>query len=229
MDGEYLKTALDTARVYTAGIFRRLREHEYDPKLMKLYVVGGGGCLISRYRDGNINDPEYRREIIDAFVNSVYVYDDKLILTYNYKDGSQALTLQEVEAALSSDLTGMCPPKKEYKKDMFRENPDKIGVFCCPNAGISRCIFEDVKPLFSLWVRYRTPVQLNIRRRRTSQNLSAVSHFPRPKFCKRLRAFSISRKRSDQNVLHQHAIPQQHGGHHAATARWKSAGRRQDP
>ena len=67
---------------------------------------------ISRYRDGNINDPEYRREIIDTFVNSVYVYDDKLILTYNYKDGSQTLTLQEVEAALSSDLTGMCPPWK---------------------------------------------------------------------------------------------------------------------
>lgn len=67
---------------------------------------------ISRYRDGNINDPEYRREIIDIFVNSVYVYDDKLILTYNYKDGSQTLTLQEVEAALSSDLTGMCPPSQ---------------------------------------------------------------------------------------------------------------------
>ena len=112
---------------------------------------------------------------------------------------------------------------------MFRENPDFIGVFCCPNAGFSRCIFEDVKPLLSLWVQYRTPVQLNIRRRRTSQNLSAVLHFPSPKFCKRLRAFSISRKRSDQNVLHQHAIPQQHGGHHAATARWKSAGRRQNP
>ena len=110
---------------------------------------------------------------------------------------------------------------------MFRENPDFIGVFCYPNAGFSRCIFEDVKPLFSLWVRYRTPVQLNIRRRRTSQNLSAVSHFPRPKFCKRLRAFSISRKRSDQNVLHQHAIPQQHGVHHEATARRKSTGRRQ--
>ena len=67
---------------------------------------------ISRYRDGNISDPEYRREIIDTFVNSVYVYDDKLILTYNYKDGSQTLTLQEVEAALSSDLTGICPPYK---------------------------------------------------------------------------------------------------------------------
>lgn len=46
---------------------------------------------------------------------------------------------------------------------MFCENPDFIGVFCCPNAGFSRCIFEDVKPLFSLWVQYRTPVQLNMR------------------------------------------------------------------
>ena len=45
-------------------------------------------------------------------MNSVFVYDDKLILTYNYKDGSQTLTLQEIEAALSSDLTGMCPPKE---------------------------------------------------------------------------------------------------------------------
>ena len=54
--------------------------------------------------------PDYRREIIDTFVNSVYVYDDRLLLTYNYKDGSQTLTLKEIEAALSSDLTSMCPP-----------------------------------------------------------------------------------------------------------------------
>ena len=65
---------------------------------------------VSRSKDGNINDPDYRREIIDTFVNSVFVYDDKLILTYNYKDGSQTLTLQEIEAALSSDIIGMCPP-----------------------------------------------------------------------------------------------------------------------
>ena len=53
----------------------------------------------------NINDPDYRREIIDTFVNSVYVYDDRLLLTYNYKDGSQTLTLKEIEAALSSDFS----------------------------------------------------------------------------------------------------------------------------
>ena len=46
IDGEYLKTITDTAKEYADGIFRRLREHGYDSKLMKLYVVGGGGCLI---------------------------------------------------------------------------------------------------------------------------------------------------------------------------------------
>lgn len=45
----YLTAIQSTAREYVAGIFRRLREHEYDPELMKLYVVGGGGCLIKNF------------------------------------------------------------------------------------------------------------------------------------------------------------------------------------
>ena len=64
---------------------------------------------ISKYKYGNINDFNYKKEIIDTFVNSVFVYDDKLVLTYNYKDGSQTLTLQEIESALSSNFTSMCP------------------------------------------------------------------------------------------------------------------------
>ena len=51
IDGKYLETVVKTAKQYTAGIFRRLREHEYDHKLMKLYVVGGGGCLIRNFAD----------------------------------------------------------------------------------------------------------------------------------------------------------------------------------
>jgi len=45
----YLSAIQATAKDYVAGIFRRLREHEYDPELMKLYVVGGGGCLIKNF------------------------------------------------------------------------------------------------------------------------------------------------------------------------------------
>ena len=46
---DYLKTITDTATEYVAGIFQRLREHEYNPELMRLYVLGGGSCLIRTF------------------------------------------------------------------------------------------------------------------------------------------------------------------------------------
>ena len=45
----YLSVIRDTAADYVAGIFRKLREREYDPESMKLYVVGGGGCLVRNF------------------------------------------------------------------------------------------------------------------------------------------------------------------------------------
>ena len=52
----------------------------------------------------------FQKEIIDIFVNSVYVYDDKLLLTYNYKNGTQTLTLDEIHAVLGSDIEHGTPP-----------------------------------------------------------------------------------------------------------------------
>ena len=46
---QYLNTIREAAKDYVAGIMRRLREHEYTPELMRLYVVGGGGCLIRNF------------------------------------------------------------------------------------------------------------------------------------------------------------------------------------
>ena len=45
---------------------------------------------------------EQRQRLIDSFVNAVYLYEDKIILTFNYKDGSKTITLAEVEG---SDLS----------------------------------------------------------------------------------------------------------------------------
>lgn len=46
---QYLDTIRESASEYVTGIMRRLREHEYNPELMKLYVVGGGSCLIKNF------------------------------------------------------------------------------------------------------------------------------------------------------------------------------------
>ena len=39
----------DTAHDYVEGIMRSLREHEYNPMLMKLWFMGGGACLIRNF------------------------------------------------------------------------------------------------------------------------------------------------------------------------------------
>ena len=43
------QTMTQVAKGYAAKVFRKLREHGYDPRLMKLYVVGGGGCLLKNF------------------------------------------------------------------------------------------------------------------------------------------------------------------------------------
>lgn len=40
---------------------------------------------ISRSKYGDPDNKEYQRQIIDIFLNSIYVFDDKLVFTYNYK------------------------------------------------------------------------------------------------------------------------------------------------
>ncbi len=46
---EYVQVIREAAADYAAEIMRKLREHEYDPKTMRLWIVGGGGCLIRNF------------------------------------------------------------------------------------------------------------------------------------------------------------------------------------
>ena len=85
------------------------------PKYTKEEIVQ----WISQYKYGNIEDTDYRKEIIDTFLNSIYVYDDRLVFTYNYRDGTETLTLQDIEAAFGSDLKNGAPPQKHREIDCF--------------------------------------------------------------------------------------------------------------
>ena len=74
------------------------------PLLTKEQIV----FWISQFKKGDIDNLQYRQSVIDVFVNAVYLYDDKMILTYNYKDGSKTVTLEQVNG---SDLVAPTPPK----------------------------------------------------------------------------------------------------------------------
>ncbi len=48
----------------------------------------------------------------DTFLNSIYVYDDKLVLTYNYKDGVTELPFDVVKNGFVSTEESPCLPIK---------------------------------------------------------------------------------------------------------------------
>ncbi len=83
-------------------------EQLQKPEITKDHIV----CFIERYRKINVNDLENRKRLIDTFVNSIYLFDDKIVFAFNYKDGTRELTLKELEEELSSDLDGATPPRK---------------------------------------------------------------------------------------------------------------------
>lgn len=50
---KYLTAIRGSATEYVQGIFRKLREHEYHPDMMRLVVVGGGSCLVKNFGQYN--------------------------------------------------------------------------------------------------------------------------------------------------------------------------------
>jgi len=71
---------------------------------------------ISQFKYGDVDSIDYQRKIIDIFVNSIRLYDDKIIFTYNYKDGTETISLADIEAALGSDLGDGSPPTTLRKR-----------------------------------------------------------------------------------------------------------------
>lgn len=75
-----------------------LQEEMHKPLLTREQIA----FFIYRFRKFDVTKREQRQRLIDSFVNAVYLYEDKIILTFNYKDGSKTITLADVEG---SDLS----------------------------------------------------------------------------------------------------------------------------
>ena len=52
---------------------------------------------------------KHQRQIIDTFVNSVYVFDDRVVLNFNFTDDAKTVTREEV---LGSSAVDNAPPKQ---------------------------------------------------------------------------------------------------------------------
>lgn len=46
---KYLNPVIEVGRKYVASIFDALRKHGFDPRIMKLYIIVGGGLLVKNF------------------------------------------------------------------------------------------------------------------------------------------------------------------------------------
>ena len=118
--------------ILTASAKTRLKEPEARQNELKLSIMQAElqkpkytkeqivSC-INRFKYGDEDDIEYQKQIIDTFINAICVFDDKLVFTYNFKDGTEAIPLKAVEDAFGSNLTQAALPNwvKAISFDLF--------------------------------------------------------------------------------------------------------------
>lgn len=71
---------------------------------------------LTRFRKLDTTNVEHKKRLIDSFINAIYLFDDRIIFTFNYKDGSRTITFDEIENSdLCSDLTSLGAPKVKIR------------------------------------------------------------------------------------------------------------------
>ena len=64
-----------------------------------------------RFRKLDMSQQEQRQALVDTFINAIYLYDDKVLITFNYKEGTETVTFGEaVKAEKSSDMSARDAP-----------------------------------------------------------------------------------------------------------------------
>ena len=70
---------------------------------------------IERFRKLNIEKEEDKKCLIDNFINAIYLYDDKITFTFNYKDGTKTVLLSECDfTSVGSDTDCFGPPRHDF-------------------------------------------------------------------------------------------------------------------
>ena len=88
-----------------------------------------------RFRKLDMTQPEQRQALVDTFINAIYLYDDKVLITFNYKEGTETVAFGEaVKAEKSSDMSARGAPDIERQivrfGDVFRYvTPKNRGLY----------------------------------------------------------------------------------------------------
>ena len=73
---------------------------------------------LHRFRKLDVRQKGHRKMLIDTFINAIFLYDDKMVITFNYKEGTKTITFAELQEAISnkngSDLDCLAAPYRVF-------------------------------------------------------------------------------------------------------------------
>ena len=76
--------------------------------------------FLDRFRKLDVRQLSHRRMLIDTFINAVFLYDDKLVLTYNFREETETITFDDLKNKLregfsGSDMSSVAAPKQGFQ------------------------------------------------------------------------------------------------------------------
>ena len=126
---KYTESLLDAPRAAYNKIFEKIEaadaakcDLEIDLAKLKIankirYTEDDINIWLKSFCRGDLFDHEFRRRIIDVFINTIYLYDDKVVIYYNIKSGKQVSYIEmldsiedESEPEVSDSLNGVRIP-----------------------------------------------------------------------------------------------------------------------
>lgn len=76
----------------------KLAKPKVSPEFMTFWL--------HRFRKLDVRKLSHKKMLIDTFINAIYLYDDKMFITFNYKDGTRTVTFEDIKTALTQKNTG---------------------------------------------------------------------------------------------------------------------------
>lgn len=93
---------------------------------------------LHRFRKLDVTKQSHRKMLIDTFINAIYLYDDKMLITFNYKDGTKKITFSDIQEVSKRDASGSdleCSPAPSNRRFLNRRF-----LFCSKNELTSEIV-----------------------------------------------------------------------------------------
>ena len=102
---------LGAPTIITKNADEKLKKPSFNEDFIRFWLL--------KFRKFDISQKKQRKALIEIFVNAIFLYDDRMLITFNYKDGAQTVRFEDT---LTAD-------EAEGKSWRLRSNESPSGAF----------------------------------------------------------------------------------------------------